>query len=208
MAENHKPIRVEETEESGNGRAKPRARKASHRRVSGQRVLNVFDLFVILLILLVVVLLAVGVRFGDLFGTEQGKTVRLTYTMLLTDVDESFADAIAVGDVVRDVDTGVVLGTVRLAPTTEDYRVVGLTYTTTVDENGKQTTVATPEMKRVPGRINICVELATNATYMEESGYSIEGRTVRIGDAYAVRFPSYVGDAVCASITDAIEIKK
>ena len=112
MAENHKPTRQEEFGEATTPRGIKGAARGNGRRIA----LNVFDLIVILLVLVVVVLLVVGVRVGDLFGQQEGTEVRLSYTVQMTNVDETFARQIRTGDTVYDVDSGVSLGMVSTMP--------------------------------------------------------------------------------------------
>ena len=191
MAENHKPSRQEEFGESKAVRGQKSGGRGGR---NGRRVApNVFDLIVILLLIVVVVLLVVGVQTGVLFGREEGTGVSLTYTVLMTDVPETYARYISPGDTVYDVDSGVVLGKVSALPAVSDYCVAGLAKS----ESGE----AVAEMKAVPGRVNLTVTIVCDANYYEGKGYETEGRTVRIGDVYTLRFPNYVGGAVCSSLT-------
>lgn len=193
MAENQKPLKQEEFGESTAARGKKGIGRGTQK---GRRVApNVFDLIVILLLAVVITLLVIGVRSGALFGREEGTEVTLTYTVLMTDVPEAYARYINVGDTVYDVDSGVVLGRVSAIPRVSSYTVPGLV------ESGSEGGEVTTEMKAVPGRINLSVTIACDANYYAGEGYQTEGRTVRIGDVYTLRFPNYVGAAVCSALT-------
>lgn len=199
MVENNKQVKSAEQEDNAAARARARMRRNVARQKRARRtMINLFDVVVILLILTVIVLLAAGVRVGDIFGDEEGTRVRLTYSMLMTDVDEAFAETIQYGDVVKDAETGAVLGTVRMAPTVVPYTTVGVEVSGEVGADGRG--VYSSVAKEIPGRVNITVALTVTATYLEGSGYSAEGRELRIGDVYTLRFPGYTGNAVCSSI--------
>ncbi len=198
MVENNKQVKSAEQEDNAAARARARMRRNVARQKRARRtMINLFDVVVILLIMTVIVLLAAGVRMGDIFGDEEGTRVRLTYSMLMTDVDEAFAETIQYGDVVKDAETGAVLGTVRMAPTVVPYTTVGVEASGEVGADGS---VYSSVVKEIPGRVNITVALTVTATYLEGSGYSAEGRELRIGDVYTLRFPGYTGNAVCSSI--------
>lgn len=192
MAENNKPQKQDEFGQAMPAREQSKVKRGG--RTGKARVsLNAFDLIIIFLVLLVVVLLAVGVRVGDIFGIDEGVEVRLTYTMLLTDVDEDFLGKISEHDVVYDADSGVAFGRVQGRPSVSDHCEMGLVSNA---ETGAQAALVP-----VPGRKDITVTVTCDARYYEGHGYEIEGRTVRIGDVYTLRFPNYVGAAVCSSLT-------
>ncbi len=199
MAENNSTRKQEEMEE-GTLRARVHAkRNAVKQRRNPKMFLNLFDLIVIFLILLAVVLLAVGVRMTDLFGGgNQGEPVRLSYTLTLYDVDASFADQIAVGDALYDVDTKAMLGTVQQTPTTEPHKVLALI----TASDGKVSAV----MQAVPERVDITVRVTAEASYLESVGYTIEGKNIRIGKTYSIRFPGYIGNAECVALNGAVKI--
>ena len=201
MAENNKPIKQDEFGQATPAREQSKTKRGARggkKRVS----LNAFDLIIIFLVLLVVVLFAVGVRVGDLFGVESGASTRLTYTVLMTDVDEDFVGSVRVGDLVYDADSGVEIGTVCMTPTTTPHCVVGVEEivpdTDSPFPSEPETRVA---MKPVPGRVDMTVTVVCDAFHFENRGYEVKGRTIRIGDVYTLRFPNYVGDAVCSGLT-------
>ena len=191
MAENNKLQKQDEFGQATPAREQSKVKRGG--RGKKRVALNAFDLIIIFLVLLVVVLLAIGVRVGDIFGMDEGVEVRLTYTVLFTDVDEDFIGKISEHDLVYDADSGVAFGRVQGRPSISDHCEVGL-----VSDAETGTQVA---MKPLPGRKDITVTVTCDALYYKGHGYEIEGRTVRIGDVYMLRFPDYVGSAVCSSLT-------
>ncbi len=194
MAENNRPVKHGERDENGGAHKETdrAARVAARRRRGAWKGLNLFDVLVIVLVLTVVVLLAVGVSVGDLFGGDDTQTVRLSYTLTLYGVDEAYADAIRLGDEIYDVDTGALLGVVAQTPTVTPHTEVALQ----ASNDGTASAVELP----VPGRINITVAVRGEVQYLAGEGYSAGGHDIRIGKTYAVRFPDYLGSALCVGL--------
>ncbi|MBR0442765.1 MAG: DUF4330 family protein [Clostridia bacterium] len=201
MAENNRPIRNGEKDEGGSAhKSAARApRQAVRRKRSGLKVLNLFDVIVIVLVLLVVVLLAVGVRVSDLFGGDQGQSLQLSYALTLYDVDEAYANAIRRGDEIYNVDTGSAMGKVTQSPTVVPHTEIALQTL----EDGSVAAVEVP----VPGRVNITVAVQGMVDYHAGDGYSVDGQRIRVGWTYAVRFPDYLGNAQCVSFDGASAIR-
>ena len=48
----------------------------------------------------------------------------------------------------------------------------------------------------------VTVTVVVDALYVEGTGYTVNGRAIRIGSAYTLRFPGYVGNGVCIHLTE------
>ena len=195
MAENMNNRTKDENVFSEGGRTRtkksaPRAKKAA------RYPLNLFDLLVIFVLLIAVILLAFGIRLPDLFGkAETGRACRVEYTVTFQGVDERFATAIATEDAALTADTGACMGSV-----TGDAQVVPHRIATLVssDTEGESTVV----MKEVPGKVDITVTVQADAIYTDGVGYTVSGQTIRVGAAYHIRFPNYVGVGSCDSLCE------
>ena len=191
MAENNNRRTEEELSigEEKNGRGK---RSAPYAAKKGKRVVNFFDILVIFVIATAIVLLAMGVSIGDLFGGEKGVDCKISYTLTFYNVEETFIDQIRKSDALYDADNktdmGMVAANVSTAPYTQTVAVTA--------EDGS----VTGESKQVPGRYNVTVTITADAVYTKGVGYTVNGRVIRIGGAYHVRFPAYVGEGVCTSL--------
>ena len=206
MMENNRQLRTAEQQEGAAAAARAK-RGVMRKRGRTRAIVNIFDMIIITLILLVVVLLAVGVRMSDIFGTDAGRPVRLTYSVQLTNVDEAFAQTINYDDTVWNAETGEMIGTVRLAPTIEPYTTVELEEVKGTAADGSSTLSYAAVLTEHPGRVNVTVSIAVTASYLEGSGYITEEQAIRVGEAYVLRFPGYVGRAVCSSIDGAVLLK-
>ncbi len=199
MAENNNRRTEEELSigEEKNGRGRTGAkRSAPYAAKKGKRAVNFFDILVIFVVATAIVLLVMGVSIGDIFGGDKGTSCKISYTLTFYNVEETFVTAIRKGDTLYDADNkadlGVVSNDVTSAPYTLTVAVTGV--------NAKGETVVTGEGKQVPGRYNVTVTITADAVYTKGIGYTVNGRVVRIGGTYHVRFPAYVGQGVCASI--------
>ena len=196
MADNNNNRPKDEMAFSDGGRA--RAKKSAPRAQRSTRYpLNLFDLLVIFVVLVAVVLLAFGIRLPDLFGgQEAGRACRLEYTVTFRGVDERFAQAVASGDALSTADTGVTLGSVAGEVALTPHTVPTLVPSATEGEE------ATVVMKQVPGQVDITVTVVADAIYTQGVGYTINGQAIRVGAAYHVRFPNYVGVGSCDSLRE------
>ena len=196
MADNNNNRPKDEIAFSDGGRA--RAKKSAPRAQRSTRYpLNLFDLLVIFVVLVAVVLLAFGIRLPDLFGgQEAGRACRLEYTVTFRGVDERFAQAVASGDALSTADTGMTLGSVAGEVALTPHTVPTLVPSATEGEE------ATVVMKQVPGQVDITVTVVADAIYTQGVGYTINGQAIRVGAAYHVRFPNYVGVGSCDSLRE------
>lgn len=195
MAENNNRRTEEEIsigeEKNGRGRAK---RSAPYAAKKGKRAINFFDILVIFVIATAIVLLALGVSFGDLFGGEEGTDCKISYTLTFYNVEEAFIAAIRKGNAPYDADSKTELGVVSADATSVPYE---LTVAVTTPD-----AAVVGESKQVPGRYNVTVTITADAVYTKGIGYTVNGRSIRIGGTYHVRFPAYVGNGVCTSLRE------
>ena len=199
MADNHYRRQDEEIsigeEKGGRGRGK---RSAPYAAKKGKRVLNFFDILVILAIAAAIVMLAMGIGLGDLFGGgDQGVDCKLSYSLTFYNVDGAFVNSVAKGDTLYDADNKTALGVVDSNATSVPYtQTVAVTQ---VDGEGNKS--VTSENREVPGRYNVTVIITVDAVYTEGRGYEVDGHALRLGSTYHIRFPRYVGYGVCTALT-------
>lgn len=196
MAENTSNRPKDENAFSEGGHTRTRA--SAPRAKKGNRYpLNLFDLLIIFVLLVAIVLLAMGIRLPDLFGTrESGRACRVEYTLTLQGVDERFAEAILSGDALVTADTGAALGNVTGEVLVAPHRIPALV------SAGEGSEASTVVLKEVPGQFDITVTVQADAIYTEGVGYTVGDRAIRVGAAYHVRFPNYVGVGVCDLIIE------
>jgi hypothetical protein len=193
MAENNnrQPDEISLGEEK-DARARARVKRNVQRARKGNG-LNLFDLFVIFVVLVIVALLILGVRVTDLFGSRTvGRACRVEYQICFSAVDDSFANAIAKGDGLYDADTKSGMGVVLAVEASPSKAPI--VSSSTEDQTG--------ELVTLPGRVDITVTVVVDALYVEGTGYTVNGRAIRIGSAYTLRFPGYVGNGVCIHLTE------
>lgn len=200
MAENNRPVKHGEMDEN-NGVQKGTARnlKQSARRTGGRKALNLFDMIVIALVIVAIALLVTGMHVGNLFGGNEGENVNLTYTLVLRDVEEAYANAIRQGDEIYDVNTRTVVGTVTQTPAVTLHTEIAL-------QRAEDGTVKAVEAI-VPGRVDITVTVLGQAEYREGEGYYVGDQSIRVGAFYTVRFPDYLGSAQCTGFDGATKVK-
>ena len=193
MAENNnrQPDEISLGEEK-DARARARVKRNIQRARRGNG-LNLFDLFVIFVVLVIVALLILGVRVTDLFGSRTvGRACRVEYQICFSAVDDSFANAIAKGDGLYDADTKSGMGVVLAVEASPSKAPI--VSSSTEDQTG--------ELVTLPGRVDVTVTVVVDALYVEGTGYTVNGRAIRIGSAYTLRFPGYVGNGVCIHLTE------
>jgi hypothetical protein len=193
MAENNnrQPDEISLGEEK-DARARARVKRNVQRARKGNG-LNLFDLFVIFVVLVIVALLILGVRVTDLFGSRTvGRACRVEYQICFSAVDDSFANAIAKGDGLYDADTKSGMGVVLAVEASPSKAPI--VSSSTEDQTG--------ELVTLPGRVDLTVTVVVDALYVEGTGYTVNGRAIRIGSAYTLRFPGYVGNGVCVHLTE------
>jgi hypothetical protein len=193
MAENNnrQPDEISLGEEK-DARARARVKRNVQRARKGNG-LNLFALFVIFVVLVIVALLILGVRVTDLFGSRTvGRACRVEYQICFSAVDDSFANAIAKGDGLYDADTKSGMGVVLAVEASPSKAPI--VSSSAEDQTG--------ELIILPGRVDVTVTIVVDALYVEGTGYTVNGRAIRIGSAYTLRFPGYVGNGVCIHLTE------
>ena len=200
MAENNRSTRPEDGQDVPSTGRTPAGKWAGDvRKPSPRAVFNAFDVIVILLVIAVAVLAIVGLSVGDIFSDDDRNAAQLSYTVHFNGIDETFADAIRAGQTVTDAETGATVGQVVSAPTVVRHQEMVLTET-----DGTYTA----QMKDVPSRVDVTVVLTVEATYESGRGYLVGATPIRVGQSYALRFPDYLGRAVCVSIDRITELAR
>jgi VCBS repeat-containing protein len=150
-------------------------------------------ILIIFVLLLSLTLLVMGVRVSDIFGSaEEGRACRVEYQIRFTAVDEAYAEAIAQGNMPYDADTKTGMGSVTAA-----VQVTPSVTVTSVDSATNQ-----KKLVEVLGKVDIVVTVMVDAMYEEGVGYTVNGRALRIGNAYTLRFPNYVGNGICVRLDE------
>jgi len=176
----------EDKETRAHARVKRNLQRANKKK--GQ-YFNLFDVFVIFVVLVMLTLLVLGVRVSDIFGTgEEGRACRMEYQVRFSAVDESFARSIQLGDALYDADTKSHMGVVASEVKTEPAAVV--------------TDSVKGEAALLEGKVDVVVTVSVDATYTAGVGYTVAGKTLRVGDVRTLRFPGYVGNGVCVSLRE------
>jgi hypothetical protein len=116
------------------------------------------------------------------------------YQICFSAVDDSFANAIAKGDGLYDADTKSGMGTVSAVEATPSKALTLIASSSTEDQTG--------ELVTLPGRVDVTVTVVVDALYVEGTGYTVNGRALRIGNAYTLRFPNYVGNGICVRLDE------
>jgi VCBS repeat-containing protein len=114
------------------------------------------------------------------------------YQIRFTAVDEAYAEAIAQGNMPYDADTKTGMGSVTAA-----VQVTPSVTVTSVDSATNQ-----KKLVEVLGKVDIVVTVMVDAMYEEGVGYTVNGRALRIGNAYTLRFPNYVGNGICVRLDE------
>ena len=199
MAENNKTVRPEDGRDASAAGRSAAGKRQGGTRKGARAVLNAFDVIVILLVVAVVALAIVGLSVGDLFSGDEAGVAQLSYTLCITGIDQTFADSIRAGQTVIDTETGAIIGQVVSTPTVVRHQEIVLTES----QDGY-----TAQMKDVPSRVDVTLSLTVEATHESGRGYFVETTAIRVGESYVLRFPDYLGRAVCVSIDRVTELAR
>lgn len=180
--------------EDREARARARAKRNLQRaNKKNGHIFNLFDLFIIFVLLVSLTLLILGVRVSDIFGAgDEGRACRLEYQLRFSAIDESFAEAVKLGDTLYDADTKVGMG--RVAAEIKMTPALTVVPSSSTGEMGQ----ATP----LEGKVDMIVIVAVDVVYVEGVGYTVGGRPLRVGELRTLRFPGYVGNGVCISLRE------
>ena len=124
--ENNKAPKTAQTPFSEGTAAKGKTPRRSAARHTGEhRMINAFDLIVVVLLVAAIALLLSGTQLRTLFRTESGSTpCTVEYMVMFSDVDEDFAYAVANGNAVYHTSSKAAMGTVYAEPEVQAHRVV------------------------------------------------------------------------------------
>ena len=154
---------------------------------------NVLDAVIIVAVLFVITAIVMMIIPNFNISTINGEAVRITYTVVFKNVDESVYDRINASENAVDVNSGAVLGVVAQAPESElSYEFIK------VDENG--TTVAKRNHSDGLG-MDITVEISATAIYKEGVGFTVDGYRIASGKEMNLRFSNFSGVGYCESLT-------
>ena len=156
-----------------------------------RRGFNFIDVLLILFILLVIVA-AVNIvspmSVFDRFKTDSERTIE--YTVEIIGVDGEFIDKIKEQDVAVDAISKYTLGTVEAVDYNTQYSE--LKY----DEAANAGVLAV-----YPEKYNVLVTVKATGSYVQGEGFSINGRRIAVGEKLSIRFPDFVCEGYCISLS-------
>ena len=155
---------------------------------------NLVDFFLIVIVLLIIAtLIYVFAPFSRLKSLVKSEAHSIEYTIEVLGVDEALIDKIQENDAVLDAVSKNTIGTVVAV----DYhtKYTELQY---MEENDQKVGV----LAEHPTKYNLIITVSATADYMEESGYSIHGSRIAVGEKLNLRFPDYVCEGYCIALHD------
>ncbi len=174
----------ERKEALANG-ASPRAR--------GKRF-NFIDFLIILAVVLlaaIVINMFFPVSWFNIFD-KNSSSREIQYTVEFMAVDEALIEKIKENDNVVDSVSKYTLGTVVTVNCSSHY--------TELEYNEEE---KSGWLSPFPDKYNVLVTVTANADYEEGKGYSVGDRRIAVGEKLALRFPDYVGEGYCVSLSEA-----
>lgn len=159
----------------------------------GAKSFNVLDAVIIVALLFVITAIVMMIIPNFNISTINGEAVRITYTVVFKNVDESVYDRINASENVVDQNSGAVLGVVAQAPESElSYEFVR------AEENGA--VVVKREHSDGLG-MDVTVEISATAIYKEGVGFTVDGYRIASGKEMSLRFADFSGTGYCESVT-------
>lgn len=155
---------------------------------NNRKQFNIIDAIIVFLIISCIGLLFVLKKDNS---DEQGRNVKLEYTIELKCVDADFAKKINQGDRVYNQSAQNFLGNVSSVGNTN------LCFVYEYDAE-KDAVVS----YRYRDKYNVEVTISSNAKFVDEVGYSVEGTRIAVGQKLSLRFPSCVANAYCVSFKE------
>lgn len=156
-----------------------------------RRGFNFID-FLLILFAVAIVLTAINIvspmSFIDKLKAEKSYTIH--YTVEFTGVDDEFLDKIKENDTVVDSVSKYSLGSVETVDYTTQYST--LEYNETLKEGA---------LAVHKDKYNVIVTITANGSYIEGKGYSINDRRIAVGEKLSLRFPDYVGEGYCITLS-------
>ena len=157
---------------------------------------NLIDLiFVVIILLLIATVLYVFSPFQWIQTMAKSQTKTIQYTVEITGVEEAFINKIKKNDVVVDAVTKNNLGTVSQDI---DYHTK---YSELGYEIDEESGTATGVFVEYPNRYNLIITISATADYIEEKGYTVNGRRIAVGEKISIRFPDYTCEGYCIGLT-------
>ncbi len=156
-----------------------------------RRGFNFIDVLLILFVLLII-FIAVNIvspmSFLDILSADSEQTIE--YTVEIVGVDGEFIDKIKEQDIAVDAVSKYTLGSVK-----------AVDYNTQYSELEYDEATGAGVLAVYPDKYNVLITITATGDYTEGEGYSINGRRIAVGEKLSVRFPDYVGEGYCISIS-------
>lgn len=169
---------------------------AKKKKSSGR--FNFIDFLLIVIVLLIVAtVIYVFAPFSWIKNLTSTQTRNIQYTVEILGVDEAFAEKIKENDTVVDSISKSGMGNVVAVDYNNKY--TELQYVITENpEDGSQKTEGV--LAEYPGKYNVIITIYGQAEYSEETGYSLNGARIAVGEKLSLRFPDYVGEGYCIGV--------
>ena len=165
--------------------------QAQNGAVKKKRSFNFIDV-ILILIAVVVVLTAINIispmSFLNDLRSDSQHTIQ--YTVEITGVDEAYIEKIKENDVVVDANSKYSLGS-----------VTAVDYNTQYSELEYDEDSGAGVMAVYPEKYNVLITITAQGSYSEGSGYSVNDHRIAIGEKMTLRFPNYVGEGYCISLS-------
>ena len=149
---------------------------------------NIIDVALVVIALICICTTVFFFTNADITNPKGAEKVTLEYTIEFTPIREEFRNLLEIGDSITETstmsDAGEIINVIYL-----DHLYYG-----TNDETGETVTT------KYPGKINMTLTVRAEAI-KTDTGYSINGYELLIGDSITIRTPSFTGTGVCTSIT-------
>lgn len=153
---------------------------------------NLVDFFLIVIVLLIIAtVIYVFAPFSRLKALVTSEAHTIEYTVEVLGVDEALIDKIQENDAVLDAISKNTMGTVIAVDYNTKY--TELQY---VEQNGQKVGA----LAEHPSKYNLIITVTATADYMEESGYSIDGTRIAVGEKLSLRFPDYACEGYCIAL--------
>lgn len=150
-----------------------------------------FNIIDVTLIIIAFICICATVFFftnADITSSKSDKKVTIEYTIEFNPLREEFRNLLEIGDGVTASTTMKAVGEI-INVVYSDHLYYG-----TNNENGQTVTSI------YPGKINMQLTVRAEAV-KTQTGYSVNGYDLFIGDEITIRTPDFTGTGICASIT-------
>ena len=152
---------------------------------------NLIDFLLIVMILLIVSsLIYIFLPTSLINNVFSDKEVDFIYTIEIKGIDAEFLENIKENDVVLDSVSKSNIGT-----------VTAVDYSTQYTELEYNETTQSGVLAVFPDKYTMLVTISANAKYNEGEGYTINGTRIAVGEKINARFPNYLCEGYCISIS-------